>query len=253
MFFFGKNKKQETRQNLPQSFWIEDLEIDTGSWFQVYSACLGKMTAIQNAFGEQVVKGDWTVSFSEGVISFGGPSYPIQFIGSESNVSNTWLWAWENVNRFPDRLLQLAGRAKEIGMRWKLDPFLPAKFELDQSFNGHAMSVVLCGLMDKYCYYKCPHAQGAAFVAISGVPDSVFAPVDAQTFASITMQCIERPIDHKLFIEGFLTWNRTKYEWDGQTIIAHFADELRIEFETIEGFRRIKALRGLKAAPAPES
>ena len=53
MRFWDKDRKQDNRKNI----WIEHLNIDTGNWFQVFSACLGKMIAIQTACSEQVVKG----------------------------------------------------------------------------------------------------------------------------------------------------------------------------------------------------
>ena len=40
MRFWGKDRKQDNRKNI----WIEHLNIDTGNWFQVFSACLGKRT-----------------------------------------------------------------------------------------------------------------------------------------------------------------------------------------------------------------
>ena len=48
MRFWGKDRKQDNRKNI----WIEHLNIDTGNWFQVFSACLGKMIAIQTACSE---------------------------------------------------------------------------------------------------------------------------------------------------------------------------------------------------------
>jgi len=237
MNFFKRNKKQNSKQEI----WIERLNIDTGNWFQVFSACLGKMMAIQTACSEQVVKGqDWNVDFSEGVTLFGSQKYPIQFIGSEAASSNTWLWGWENINGFPEKIIQTAMRTKEIGDRWKLEPLTTAEFILDDTFNGHNLSIVTCGLADKYCYYRGPHAGGAVFVAFSGVPDSVFAPADIHKFISITTQCIQQfHIDHKIFVEGFLSWNDTKYEWNHQTLIAHFEQDLKIEFERADDFLRI--------------
>ena len=44
MRFWGKDRKQDNRKNI----WIEHLNIDTGNWFQVFSACLGKMIAIKS-------------------------------------------------------------------------------------------------------------------------------------------------------------------------------------------------------------
>ena len=68
MRFGEKDGEQDKGKNI----WIEHLNIDTENWFQVFSACLGKMIAIQTACSEQVVKKqDWNVDFSEGVILFG--------------------------------------------------------------------------------------------------------------------------------------------------------------------------------------
>lgn len=64
--------------------------IDKSSYFQVFSACLGKVLANQIACSELVVKGQqWNVDFTKEVITIGTDSYPLQFIGSESTYSNT--------------------------------------------------------------------------------------------------------------------------------------------------------------------
>ena len=233
MGFFKKNRKKDQGKSEKESVWIESLPLDAGNWNQVFSACLGKMTAIQTACGEQVVQEqEWHVDFSNGVIFFGDQGYPLQLIGSESASSNTWLWGWENVNGLPDSMLQLAMRTKTIGERLQLDPLTIAQFSLDDIFNGHALSVVACGLSDRYCYYRCPHSGGSVFVAFSDAPDEVFSSIDAQKFVTLTMQCIQQfDIDHRVFIEGFLTWNHTSYDWDNQTLFAHFQKDLKIAFE----------------------
>ena len=107
------------------------------------------MIAIQTACSEQVVKGqDWNVDFSEGVILFGNQKYPLQFIGSEATSSNTWLWGWENINGFSEKIIQVATHAKVVGERWNLEPLTTAEFTLDDTFNGHNLSIVTCGLVD---------------------------------------------------------------------------------------------------------
>ena len=50
----------------------------------------------------------------------------------------------------------------------------------------------------------------------------------------ITLNCINLyNLNHKLFIESFLKQNKTKYKWQGDTIIADFEKdgELKIDFE----------------------
>lgn len=134
MRLFRREKKRDHKQEA----FIDGPAVDTGNWRHVFSACLGKMMAIQTACGEIVVKGqDWNVDFSEGTISFGSKKYPIQFIGSESSSSNTWLWGWENINGFSEDVTRLARRTKEMGERWKLEPLTTASFTLDDTFHGH--------------------------------------------------------------------------------------------------------------------
>lgn len=233
------------KNNNKQENFIDRLNIDTEDWFQVFSACLGKMIAIQNACSEIVVKGqNWNVDFSKGVIIFGNKEYPLQFIGSESTSSNTWMWGWENINGFSESIIKLARNTKEIGEQWNLEPLTTESFELDDTFNGHTLSIVTCGLSEKYCYYRGPHAKGAILVAFSGVPDNVFMPVDIHKFISITTQCIEQwYIDHKIFVEGFLLWNNTKYEWKDLVLTAHFQQDLKIEFEQTDDTLRICSIQ----------
>lgn len=212
-------------------------------WNDVFSANLGKIMAIQTACAKYVVKNrDWNVDFDKGIIAFGNDEYPLQFLGSEANSSNTWLWAWENINGFDDKIISLAREIKAKGEKLNLEALTTAEIEITDELNGHILSIVACGLADKkYCYYRGPHSGGAIFVAFDGVDERVFAPINEKDFADIVVNSIQQfPLNHKIFVESFLEWNKTKYKWQGNLIIADFKKdgELKIEFEKIEnGFR----------------
>ena len=215
------------------------------TWNDIFSANLGKMMAIQIACAELVVKNrDWNVDFDKGIIAFGNDEYPLQFLGSEATSSNTWLWAWENINGFDDKIISLAKSIKEKGEKLNLEPLINAEIDISDELNGHTLSIVACGLADKnYCYYRGPHSGGAIFVAFDGVDKKVFTPVDAKDFADIVVRCIQQfSLNHKLFIESFLEWNKNKYKWQENIIIADFGKdgELRIECEKVENNFRIK-------------
>ena len=215
------------------------------TWNDIFSANLGKMMAIQIACAELVVKNrDWNVDFDKGIISFGNDEYPLQFLGSEATSSNTWLLAWENINGFDDKIISLAKSIKEKGEKLNLEPLINAEIDISDELNGHTLSIVACGLADKnYCYYRGPHSGGAIFVAFDGVDKKVFTPVDAKDFADIVVRCIQQfSLNHKLFIESFLEWNKNKYKWQENIIIADFGKdgELRIECEKVENNFRIK-------------
>ena len=215
------------------------------TWNEIFSANLGKIMAIQIACAEHVVKNrDWNVDFDRGIISFGNDEYPLQFLGSEATSSNTWLWAWENINEFDDKIISLAREIKVKGEKLNLEALTTAEIDISDELNGHTLSIVACGLADKnYCYYRGPHSGGAILVAIDGVDEKVFSSVSAKDFVDITIKCIQQfSLNHKIFVESFLEWNKTKYKLQGDTIIADFEKDgkLMIELEKIENSFRIK-------------
>ena len=215
------------------------------TWNEIFSANLGKIMAIQIACAEHVVKNrDWNVDFDRGIISFGNDEYPLQFLGSEATSSNTWLWAWENINEFDDKIISLAREIKAKGEKLNLEALTTAEIDISDELNGHTLSIVACGLADKnYCYYRGPHSGGAILVAIDGVDEKVFSSVSAKDFVDITIKCIQQfSLNHKIFVESFLEWNKTKYKWQDDTIIADFEKDgkLMIELEKIENNFRIK-------------
>ena len=206
------------------------------------------MMAIQIACAELVVKNrDWNVDFDKGIIAFGNDEYPLQFLGSEANSSNTWLWAWENINGFDDKIISLAREIKAKGEKLNLEALTTAEIDISDELNGHTLSIVACGLTDKnYCYYYGPHSGGAILVAFDGVDEKVFTPVDAKDFADIVVRCIQQfPLNHKLFVESFLEWNKTKYKWKENTLIADFenSQKLEIDFEEKSELARIINIR----------
>ena len=215
------------------------------TWNEIFSANLGKIMAIQIACAEHVVKNrDWNVDFDRGIISFGNDEYPLQFLGSEATSSNTWLWAWENINEFDDKIISLAREIKAKGEKLNLEALTTAEIDISDELNGHTLSIVACGLADKnYCYYYGPHSGGAILVAFDGVDEKVFSSVSAKDFVDITIKCIQQfSLNHKIFVESFLEWNKTKYKLQGDTIIADFEKDgkLMIELEKIENSFRIK-------------
>ena len=217
-------------------------------WYEIFSANLGKIMAIQIACAEYVVKNrDWNVDFDRGIISFGNDEYPLQFLGSEATSSNTWLWAWENINKFDDKIISLTREIKAKGEKLNLEALTTAEIDISDELNGHTLSIVACGLADKnYCYYYGPHSGGAILVAFDGVDERVFAPINAKDFADIVVRCIQQfPLNHKLFVESFLEWNKTKYKWKENTLIADFenSQKLEIDFEEKSELARIINIR----------
>ena len=127
----------------PVDFFPEG--VDMSDWDQVFSACLGKMYTVQIRLAELVKdEPDWYVDFEKGTLTLGKHQFRVQFLGSESYVSNSWLWGWENVNNFPNNVLGQAHIARTYGQAWGLEPLMYPQCELNDTFNGHNFSMVVC-------------------------------------------------------------------------------------------------------------
>ena len=109
------------------------------------------------------------MDLKRGEISFGDDSpRAIWYIGSEANASRTRLWGYENINRLDERLLALARDVRDFGLRHGLAELGTPKLALSEEINGRVLSAIACGLsQEPLCYYRCPHAGGAVFVAFA--------------------------------------------------------------------------------------
>lgn len=218
-----------------KSHFLDELGIDKSNWSELFSACLGRAMLLQKRLFKQVVEASkWQADFESGKICFDKQEFDMQFIGSESFSSNTWLWGYENVNGFDERLLSLANMAREFGEKFGLEAFSTAQFELDEEINGHTLSMVACvALGEELSYYKIDYDGGAAYVAFRA--ETIFKePVFASEVVSVVNECISAyELDHRLFTKGLLLGSEIKFSENKDEIVAKFKDELSFKFDDL--------------------
>ena len=213
--------------------FLDKLGVDKSNWSELFSACVGKSTLLQKRAFKLLVEGsNWQVDFDSGKIYFDGCEFDMQFIGSESFSSNTWLWGYENINGFDERLLELANKAREFGEKFGLSAFSTPQFELDENFNGHTFSMVLCAVFDEQNYYRIEYDGGAAYVAFRS--DVVFEePVLANELLSVVNECLSTyELDHKIFVKGLLLSCDMKFSESPNEIVAN-KNELSFKFDEL--------------------
>ena len=209
--------------------FLDKLGVDKSNWSELFSACVGKATLLQKRAFKLLVEGsNWQVDFYSGKIYFDEHEFDMQFIGSESFSSNTWLWGYENINGFDERLLKLANKAREFGEKFGLSAFSTPQFDLDENFNGHTISMVLCAAFDEQNYYRIEYEGGAAYVAFRA--DTVFEePVLANEILSVVNECISSyELDHKIFIKGLLLSCDMKFSESPNEIVS---DKYELSFK----------------------
>ncbi len=229
--------------------FLDRLGVDSSSFTDLFSACLGCGARVQEAGSKLIVKSRRrSVDFERGEISFGDDApRAIWYIGSEANASRTWLWGYENINRLDERLLTLARYVCDFGLRHGLAELSTPKLALSAGINGHAPSAIACGLLQEpLCYYRCPHAGGAVFVAFAVgecvAPDGTIKPgMDASELISLARDYIGAfQLNHAVLSGAILLRNGTKFSEAAGKIVANFKNNALFSFDNFGQLSEVK-------------
>ena len=205
--------------------------------------------AAQEAGSKLIVKGRRrSVDLKRGEISFGDDApRAIWYIGSEASSSRTWLWRYENINRLDERLLTLARDVRDFGLRHGLAELSTPKLVLSAEINGHALSAIACGLsQEPVCYYRCPHAGGAVFVAFAAgecvsSDGTIKLSMDARGLISLARDYIGTfQLNHAVFIKALLLRNGTKFSEAADKIVANFKNDALFSFDNLGRLSEVK-------------
>lgn len=222
------------------------IEFDRTDFLHLLSLSVGRSIACQNKMGELVI-GDngWNVDVKNGTMNFGEAVFRSGVLGSESEQSGTWLWSWANTESGLAEIVCAPSRRAKKALP-DTPEFQNGKFMLDELHTGHNLAMVSCAVAEKnICYYRCPYSGGAAFVTVEGLPDEVFAALDAQSFVKQYMEIVSCfYCDHRLLAAGFLYQNGTDFTSTPASITAHFPErDVTLLFEPFEGLSRLTDLR----------
>ncbi len=222
------------------------IDFDKSDFLHLVSLSVGYSIKCQTAMGELVIGNNgWNVDIKGGNIRFGEQVFKSGVLGSESESSDTWLWAWANTESGLPEIASAPSRRAKKDLS-DVPEFQNGKFMLDELHTGHNLSMVCCGISEKnMCYYRCPYSGGAAFVTVEGLPDSVFAPVSIEEFARRYMEIISvYYCDHRLLAAGFLYQNHNDFTADGNKLTATFgSNTLELTFEIVDGLSRLADIR----------
>jgi hypothetical protein len=121
--------------------------------------------------------GDHTpaLDLDSGKIRLDNVEFPFQVLGTESDNTLIWLWAWadEQTEDVPEPLLRASRELREWGLRQHLQEFTRPSIDLGRA-DGHVFSMIAGEVCRAGCYYRDAYDGGAAFLLLFG------ALIDAQ-------------------------------------------------------------------------
>nr|WP_314793523.1 DUF6882 domain-containing protein [uncultured Campylobacter sp.] len=188
------------------------------------------------------------MDLKRGKISFGDDApRAIWYIGSEASDNRTWLWGYENIKRLDEWPLAFARDVRDFGLQHGLAELGTPKLALSAEINGHAPSAIACGLsQEPLCYYRCPHAGGAVFVAFAAgecvAPDGTIKPgMDASELISLACDYIGAfQLNHAVLSGALLLRNGTKFSEAAGKIVANFKNDAVFSFDNLGRLSEVK-------------
>jgi hypothetical protein len=175
--------------------------------------------ARQLALADVIGERPWGLGLKEGQIAFGNDlRFGVQILGTRSDATDSWMWAWANdASNLPPPLVEASRKVRAYGEQHAIPELTSRTFPLD-AISDHGLTMACRGLLDAACYYRAPYEGGAAFVLLDGVPASVTAPVRPERAVTVLMQVLENfDVDHARMARAFLTQQGyTLREGDGR-------------------------------------
>ena len=127
---------------------------------------------------------------------------------------------------------------RDFGLRHGLEELSTPKLVL---------SAIACGLsQEPVCYYRCPHADGAVFVAFAAgecvaPDDTIVSSMDASELISSARDYIGAfQLNHAVFIKALLLRNGTKFSEAVGKIVANFKNDALFSFDNLGPLSEVK-------------
>jgi hypothetical protein len=130
---------------------------------------------LENQFRLDALLGEhqWRVDKEKGVATFSPANLKcaVQFIGTHSTRTNSWLWADANTrSKLPARTLALCRRVRDIGRARHLPQFYEDHFRISDHVGEatpDTLAMVATHLGGADAYYRGPYRNGAVYFAFS--------------------------------------------------------------------------------------
>lgn len=123
---------------------------------------LEKQDKLTQLIGEHL----YQIDLSAGRIRFDGLEFPVQALGTESDNTFTWLWAWaDEQEEIPKHLTSASRELKEWGAREGIKELTIPSVDLDRA-DGTMFALIASEICGASCYYRDVYEGGSLFVLI---------------------------------------------------------------------------------------
>jgi hypothetical protein len=188
---------------------------------EMFDNCAFQAYERQNRLASLVGDRDWLLDTELATIRFGDDLvFPVQFLGTESEITNTWLWADANTRvLFPQESLDLCRKVRARGRSAGIEEFGIESFPFADEIGkptAHTLAMVAVSMGSASAYYRGPHEAGAVFVAINDSRIGAQPDLDREGFVNAFNNLMWQPGNMKKWIVSYLSEKGCiNRDWDG--------------------------------------
>ncbi|HUI45701.1 MAG TPA: hypothetical protein VL122_06960 [Nitrospirota bacterium] len=123
---------------------------------------LEKQDKLESLIGESMHELD----LDAGIIRFNDLQFPMQVLGTESDNTLTWLWAWsDEQTEIPSSLMQSAIQLRNWGATEGIPEFTLPSLDLNRA-DGHIIALIGAEICKASCYYRDRYEGGAVLLLL---------------------------------------------------------------------------------------
>ena len=170
---------------------------------------------------------DWRLLPKEGKVIFGTDNaFSLHVLGTRSDESNTWLWAWANESAgVPDTALESAKKVRQVGRKRSIGELGVETLPLDNfDFDAHTLALVATAVAGLPAYYRFPYKGGVLFAALDSPALKLPAP-DVSRMTRVIAEVVDRiDLDERTALISYLEAHGAKVEGDKRQAQARWPD-----------------------------
>ncbi len=175
------------------------------------------------------------LDLDKGVIRCNDYEFTMQVIGTESDNTLTWLWAWadEQTEELPQNLLDASLQLQDWGRSETVPEFTIPSLDLDRA-DGHTVSLVAAHVCSASCFYREVFEGGAVYILLFDNRIDAQFPFDRERLLRSLRDLFSRyELNHRHAVISYLQLKGLPFSESGPSItfFLQSREQLRLEFD----------------------
>jgi len=168
--------------------------------------------------------------------------FPFQVLGTQSDNTLTWLWAWaEEQTEIPESIADVSLKLRDWGVHEGLAEFTNPSIDLDRA-DGYMIATIAAEVCKASCFYRDNYEGGSAFVLLFDRRIDAQPSFDRMVLTRKFQDLITQyEFNHRNALRSYLRSKKLPFSEDGGMIIftLESGEEMRMVFEAGGALRSV--------------